>query len=50
MAYNYYYKKCNMSSQKFIVSKKYFEKYMIYKYNSNIVYDRFIKIDDFINL
>lgn len=50
IAYNYYYKKCNINSQKFIVSKKYFEKYMIYKYNSNVVYDRFIKIDDFINL
>lgn len=45
-AYNYYYKRCNINSQKFIVSKKYFEKYMNFKYNSFIVYDKFIKINE----
>jgi len=47
-AYNYYYKRCNIYSQKFIVSKKYFEKYINYKCNSFIIYDKFIKIDYFI--
>ena len=44
-AYNYYYKRCNIHSQKFIVSKKYFEKYINYKCNSFIIYDKFIRID-----
>ena len=47
-AYNYYYKRCNIYSQKFIVSKKYFEKYINYICNSFIIYDKFIKIDYFI--
>lgn len=49
-AYNYYYKKCNTNSQKFIVSKKYFEKYMNFKYNSYVVYDKFIKVSDFLHV
>lgn len=48
IAYNHYYKKCNINSQKFIVSKNYFEKYMKYKYNSHIIYDNFIKLEDFL--
>lgn len=47
-AYNYYYKKCNINSQKFIVSKSYFEKYMNFKYNSYVIYDKFIKVSDFL--
>lgn len=52
-AYNFYYKMYsinNNNNQKFIVSKKYFEKYMTYKYNSFIIYDKFINVDDFINI
>jgi hypothetical protein len=44
-AYNYYYKFCNMNSYKFIVSKRYFEKYLCHKINEYVVYDNFIKID-----
>ena len=42
-AYNYYYKFCNISSLKFIVSKRYFEKYLYYKFSDSIVYDKFIE-------
>ncbi len=49
-AYNYYYKKCNIYSQKFIVSKKYFEKYMNYKYGNLIIYDNFIKLEDLLSI
>lgn len=44
-AYNYYYKFCNSNSLKFIVSKRYFEKYLYYKFSDYIVYEKFIKID-----
>ena len=44
-AYNYYYKYCNSNSLKFIVSKRYFEKYLYYKFFDYIVYEKFIKID-----
>ena len=44
-AYNYYYKYCNSNSLKFIVSKRYFEKYLYYKFADYIVYEKFIKID-----
>ena len=41
--YNYYYKFCNSNSFKFIVSKRYFEKYLYYKMSENIVYEKFIE-------
>ena len=44
-AYNYYYKFCNQHSVKFVVSKRYFEKYLYYKLADYIVYDKFIQPD-----
>jgi hypothetical protein len=44
-AYNFYYKFCNIKSCKFIVSKRYFEKYLIYKLANYIVYEKFIKTE-----
>jgi hypothetical protein len=41
-AYNYYYKFCNLNSSKYIVSKRYFEKYLYYKLPNYIVYEKFI--------
>ena len=46
-AYNYYYKFHNSNSLKFIVSKRYFEKYMYYKLGDHIVYEKFIETDWF---
>jgi hypothetical protein len=43
--YNYYYKFCNSNSFKFIVSKRYFEKYLYYKLSDYIVYEKFIEIE-----
>lgn len=43
-AYNYYYKYCNLNLCKFIVSKRYFEKYLYFKFSDHIVYDKFIEI------
>ena len=42
-AYNYYYKFHNSNSLKFIVSKRYFEKYLYYKLGDHIVYEKFIE-------
>jgi hypothetical protein len=51
-AYNYYYKFCNSKNGnnlienkdfKFIVSKRFFEKYLYYKLSDHIVYDKFIE-------
>jgi len=42
-AYNYYYKFCNQNSFKYIVSKRYFEKYLYYKLSQYIVYEKFIE-------
>ena len=36
--YNYYYKFCNNNSFKFIVSKRFFEKYLYYKLSYHIIY------------
>ena len=47
-AYNYYYKFCNLNSIKFIVSKRYFEKYLYYKFSNHIVYEKFIETQLFI--
>jgi hypothetical protein len=42
-AYNYYYKYCNIQSCNFIVSKRYFEKFLYYKLTDYIVYEKFIQ-------
>jgi hypothetical protein len=42
-AYNYYYKFCNNQSNKLIVSKRYFEKYLYSKIPKYIVYEKFIE-------
>ena len=42
-AYNYYYKFCNSESNKLIVSKRYFEKYLYSKIPKHIVYEKFIE-------
>ena len=42
-AYNYYCKFCNSKLFKFIVSKRYFEKYLYFKFAEHIVYDKFIE-------
>jgi hypothetical protein len=42
-AYNYYYKFCNTQSNKLIVSKRYFEKYLYSKISKYIVYEKFIE-------
>jgi hypothetical protein len=44
-AYNYYYKFCNNQSNKLIVSKRYFEKYLYSKISKYIVYEKFIEIN-----
>jgi len=43
--YFYYQKYCNVHSMKFIVSKRYFEKYLYYKFVDYIVYEKFIKVE-----
>lgn len=42
-AYNYYYKYCNSISNKLIVSKRYFEKFLYSKISKYIVYEKFIE-------
>jgi hypothetical protein len=49
-SYNYYHKYCNLNSIKNIVSKHYFEKYLYYKLNDFIVYEKFIKTECFTNI
>jgi hypothetical protein len=44
-AYNYYFKFCNNHSQKFIVNKRYFEKFLKIHIQDQIVYEKFIKIN-----
>lgn len=44
-AYNYYYKFCNLNSFTFIVSKRYFEKYLYFKLSDHIVYEKFIETE-----
>jgi hypothetical protein len=43
--YNYYQNFCNNNSLKFIVSKRYFEKYLYCKFIDYIVYEKFVKIE-----
>ena len=44
-AYNYYFKFCNSKLYKFIISKRYFEKYLYNKISEHIVYEKFIETD-----
>jgi hypothetical protein len=48
--YNHYYKFCNIQSLKFIVSKRYFEKYLYFKLSHHIVYEKFIETSWFHNV
>ena len=48
-AYNYYVKFCNSKSYKFIISKRYFEKYLYSMMNDYIVYEKFIETEWLIN-
>jgi hypothetical protein len=43
--YTYYQSYCAINNIKFIVSKRYFEKYLYFKFVDYIVYEKFIKID-----
>jgi phage/plasmid-associated DNA primase len=43
--YSYYQSYCASNSIKFVVSKRYFEKYLYYKFVDYIVYEKFIKIE-----
>ena len=47
-AYNYYCVFCNTNSFKFIVSKRYFEKYFKFNCANHIVYEKFIETSSFI--
>ncbi len=44
-AYNYYNKYCKSNSHKFVVSKRYFEKYICFNLSNHIVYEKFIETD-----
>ena len=43
-AYNLYFKYCNLSSSKFVVSKRYFEKYVYVVLHEHIIYEKFIEL------
>lgn len=43
--YSYYQNYCTIHSIKFIVSKRYFEKYLYHKFVDYIVYEKFIKVE-----
>jgi hypothetical protein len=43
--YNFYNKYCSINAIKFIVSKRYFEKYLYYKFVDYIVYEKFIRTE-----
>jgi hypothetical protein len=43
--YSFYHKYCSNNSIKFIVSKRYFEKYLYFKFYEYVVYEKFIKIE-----
>jgi hypothetical protein len=43
--YNYYNIFCTNNAVKFVVSKRYFEKYLYYKFSDYIVYEKFVKIE-----
>ena len=42
-SYNYYYKYCSSNALKFIVNKRFFEKYLYYSLADHIVYEKFIE-------
>jgi len=48
-AYNYYVKFCNSKSYKYIISKRYFEKYLYSRMNDYIVYEKFIETEWLLN-
>ena len=48
-AYNYYNKYAITNSLKFVVSKRFFEKFLYYKLADHIVYEKFIETDWFTN-
>ena len=43
--YGFYHKYCSNNSIKFVVSKRYFEKYLYFKFSDYIVYEKFIKFE-----
>ena len=43
--YSYYQNYCTINSIKFVVSKRYFEKYLYHKFVDYIVYEKFIKVE-----
>jgi hypothetical protein len=43
--YQYYQTYCNNNSLKIVVNKRYFEKYLYYKFSDYIVYEKFVKIE-----
>jgi phage/plasmid-associated DNA primase len=43
--YSYYQGYCTVNDLKFIVSKRYFEKYLYHKFVDYIVYEKFIKVE-----
>lgn len=48
--YNYYSKYCNLNSQKYIVNKRYYEKFLRCNFASYINEDNFIQITDFMKM
>jgi hypothetical protein len=44
-AYSYYYKYCKLNDFKLIVNKRYFEKYLYFKLNNHIIYEKIIQIN-----
>jgi hypothetical protein len=48
--YNYYCKFCNSITCKFIVSKRFFEKYLFYKLTEHVVYEKFFETQAILNL
>lgn len=43
--YKYYQTYCRNQSIKCVVSKRYFEKYLYYKFSDGIVYEKFVKVE-----
>ena len=48
-AYQLYCKYCTLKSYKYVISKRYFEKYLVFRLSDHIVYDRFIETEWLIN-
>ena len=42
--YNLYYEYCTKSNRKLVVSKRYFEKFLHYKFSYNVVHEQFIDV------